>query len=98
MKTFELLGEHYFNEIVNPSFDSDRWLAYLVLKQRHPTVSYWSYDGYHVDAIVDYTLNILWEDSSIKSADRVIVYKDVPDFFVCNTRCIVQEWSSFYKI
>lgn len=92
MNKFELLGIHYFNEVLKPSRDSNSWLAYLVLREIYPSINYWSYDGFHVDALVDYSRNILWEDDEVKSIDRSVVYRDVQYLYTSSTEYILQEW------
>ena len=94
MNKFESLGEHYFNEVLRPSLDSKVWLAYLVLNRIYPSLGYWSYDGYHVDALVDYERNLLWEDNLIKSKDRKVVYAEVPYLHEITTVQIVDAWRS----
>ena len=94
MNKFESLGEHYFNEVLHPSLDSKVWLAYLVLNRIYPSLGYWSYDGYHVDALVDYENNLLWEDNLIKSTDRKILFAEVPYLHEITTVQIVDAWRS----
>lgn len=92
MNSLEILGKHYLDEVQKPSIDSDAWLAYLVLKQVYSTTSYWSYDGYHVHALVDYSRDMLWEDNKITSTDRTVLYKVVSCFSKASTKEIVKEW------
>lgn len=94
MNKFESLGEHYFNEVINPSLDSKVWLAYLVLNRVYPSLGYWSYDGYHVDALVDYERTLLWEDTFITSPDRKILFAEVPYLHEITTVQIVEIWRS----
>lgn len=92
MNNFELLGNHYFSEVLHPSSDSNAWLAYLVLKELYPSTTYWSYDGYHVDALVDYDRCILWEGNWIKLVDRTVMYKKVKCLHKASTVEILKEW------
>ncbi len=94
MNKFESLGEHYFDEVLNPSLDSKVWLAYLVLNRIYHSLGYWSYDGYHVDALVDYERNLLWEDELITSTDRKVVHAEVPSLHEITTVQIVKVWRS----
>lgn len=94
MNNFEILGRHYFDEVLQPSIDSESWLAYLVLRRLYKSTSYWSYDGYHVDALVDYNKDVLWEDNWIKSTDRTVLYKEVNYLCEASTNEIVKEWKT----
>lgn len=92
MNSFEILGRHYFDEVQQPSSDSNAWLAYLVLLVLHKNTSYWTYDGYHVDALVDYSKNTLWEGNKITTTCRKVLYKQVQCLSQASTREIVKEW------
>ena len=97
MNKFEALGRHYFDEVLHPSLDSKVWLAYLVLNKVYPSLGYWSYDGYHVDALVDYERNLLWEDNLITSTDRKIIFAEVPYLSCITTTEIVKVWEIVVK-
>lgn len=68
------------------------WLAYLCLREIYPRVSYWSYDGYHVDALIDYDRGILWEDTCVSSIDRKTRYLTVPSIYKLTTSQIITIW------
>lgn len=98
MNKFEILGRHYFDEVQRPSRDSNLWLSYLVLREIYPDLTYWSYDGYHVDALVDYSRNILWDCSKITSVDRCIVNKEVINLYYASTEYIVKEMKGMNNV
>lgn len=53
------LLSHFLDQTLFPSSDKELWLSYLVLKSKYPNITYWSYDGFHVDAIVDYEIKLI---------------------------------------
>lgn len=53
------LLSHFLDQTLFPSSDKELWLSYLVLKSKYPNITYWSFDGFHVDAIVDYEMKLI---------------------------------------
>jgi len=53
------LLSHFLDQTLFPSSDKELWLSYLVLKSKYPNITYWSYDGFHVYAIVDYEMKLI---------------------------------------
>lgn len=90
--SIEQLGNHYLNEVQYPSTDTEQWMAYLCLNHLFPSTTYWSMDGYHVHALVDYEKNILWEGDKIMTTDRGEILRGARCFHHCTTRDIVAEW------
>lgn len=86
------IGVHYLNEVQYPSKDSEQWLAYLCLSNIFQSTSYWSIDGYHVAAIVDYGRDMLWEYDKITSIDRSEVIGCAKSLHEATAREIVLEW------
>lgn len=60
-----MLEYHFIESTVRSHEDKERWLAYLVLKEKYPALTYWSHDGYSCDALADYSKNLVWHDSEI---------------------------------
>lgn len=98
MVTTEQIGNHYLSEVQHPSQDSEQWLAYLCLSNLFPKTSYWSMDGYHVHALVDYDKNILWEGDKITTTDRAQLLRGVKYFDHCTAQEIVLEWKRTVKL
>lgn len=96
--SIEQIGEHYLSEVQQPSTDSEQWLAWLCLNNLYPTTSYWSMDGYHVDALVDYGKNILWERDRITTTDRAELLFGVKNFYHCTSGEIVRQWKKVIEI
>lgn len=94
MVTTELIGKHYLSEVQRPSQDSEQWLASLCLRNLYPATTYWSMDGYHVHALVDYDRNILWEGDKITTTDRAELIRGVKHFHKCTAQEIVLEWKT----
>ena len=94
MVTTEQIGKHYLNEVQHPSQDSEQWLASLCLRNLSPSTTYWSMDGYHVHALVDYDRNILWEDDKITTTDRSELIRGVKHFHKCTAQEIALEWKT----
>lgn len=92
--TTEQIGKHYLNEVQCPSQDSEQWLASLCLRNLFPSTTYWSMDGYHVHALVDYDMNILWEGDEITTTDRSELIRGVKNFYKCTAHEIVLEWKT----
>lgn len=90
--TIEQIGTHCLQENQYPSSDKEQWMAYLCLNHLFPTTKYWSMDGYHVHALVDYEHNILWEEDKITTTDRQEVIQGVNYFHYCSTEEIVKVW------
>ena len=88
----EQIGKHYLSEVQHASSDSEQWLAWLCLNNLYPTTKYWSMDGYHVHALVDYSRNILWEHDKIMTTDRAEVLLEVKNFYKATSSEIVQQW------
>lgn len=98
MVTTELIGKHYLNEVQYSSQDSEQWLASLCLRNLYPSTTYWSMDGYHVHALVDYERNILWEGDEITTTDRSELLRGVKNFHHCTAQEIVSEWKKTIKL
>lgn len=87
--TFE---KHIINEAYTPSVDNQAWVAYLVLHQQYPKLTYWSRDGYHVHALADYSKDIVWRDTEIIKWSTKEILKSVPDFNTSPTHIITNTW------
>lgn len=98
MVTIEQIGKHYLSEVQRPSQDSEQWLASLCLRNLFPSTTYWSMDGYHVHALVDYDRNILWEDDKITTTDRSELIRGVKYFHHCTAQEIVSEWKKTIQL
>jgi hypothetical protein len=56
---------HFIYQSVLPEGDKEQWLAYLILKEKYPTLTYLSYDGYSCHGLADYSKNIYWQEEDI---------------------------------
>lgn len=65
----EYLGSHMVEQLLFPSQDKQLWLAVMALRTKYPNVSYWSFDGYHAQALCDYSLPtpMVWCDNRVRS-------------------------------
>jgi len=86
-----ILEGHLINEAFTPSLDHNAWVAYLVLNQRYPKLTYWSYDGYHVHALADYTNDLVWRDNKLirwSTKEELVTIQefcDSPTSYITNT-------------
>ena len=73
MKT---LVKHFIEQTVYPDKDSQQWLAFLVLKEKYPNLTYLSYDGYHCHGLADYSVNFNWQGSRIVVWDNSYTWRE----------------------
>lgn len=86
------IESHFIQQCVYPDRDSPQWLAFLVLNKKYANLTYWSMDGYHCDALADYTKDLVWRDKEIIQWSTKEKIKEVPDFNYTNTVDIVSIW------
>ena len=89
--------QHMITEAYTPSTDSKAWVAYLVLHRRYPKLTYWSWDGYHVHALADYSRDIVWRDKEIIKWSTKEVIHIVEDFNTSSTDYITNTWNNTAK-
>lgn len=83
---------HMIAEAYQASADHNAWVAYLVLLERFPNLTYWSWDGYHVHGLADYSADVVWRDNLIiRWSDKKEV-AIVEDFYTASTNTITNTW------
>ena len=89
----KLFKQHVLENTVTPSQDSSQFLAYIILLQKYPKLTYWSMDGYSCDALADYDKNIVWNrDEVIDWSTKEVIAKTPKCFWKCTTPEIVDIW------
>lgn len=92
------LATHFVQQSLFPEPDKPQWLAYLVLNQRYPNLTYLSMDGYHCHGIADYSEGkmLYWQDSYkggiVNWVDKTLIYVPVKDFCEMSTEEIIYTW------
>lgn len=83
----KLFKQHVLENTITPCQDSPQFLAYIILLQKYPNLTYWSMDGYSCDALADYDKNIVW------NRDEVIDWstKEVMKAFIALHRLILKR-------
>ena len=88
-----LFKEHILRSVMFPEQDSEQWIAYLILKQKYPSLTYWSMDGYSCDALADYSKGIVWKDDTlIDWESKQTIEHTTKRFWDCTTEEIVNTW------
>lgn len=92
-----ILEGHLINEAYSPSTDHEAWVAYLVLSQRYPKLTYWSFDGYHVHALADYTKDLVWRDNKVIKWSTREELETIQNFYDSPTSYITNTWVQIVK-
>lgn len=88
-----LFKEHILRSVMFPEQDSEQWIAYLILKQKYPSLTYWSMDGYSCDALADYDKGLVWKDNTlIDWESKQTIEHTTKMFWDCTTEEIVNTW------
>lgn len=91
----EIFKKHMVDQHTSPDTDSDLWVAYIILLEKYPNLSYWSYDGYHAHALCDYSLKTpyVWKGSSIINWETKETDYLTFDIESLTSREIIKIWS-----
>lgn len=88
-----LFERHILEQALFPSEDCHQWMAFLVLKQKYPHLTYLSYNGYSCDGLADYSKNIYWQDNKILDwADKSVIMTTDRKFWEYGTNEICTLW------
>lgn len=87
----KLFKQHIPENTVTPN--SNQFLAYIILLQKYPNLTYWTIDGYDCDFLTDYEKNIVWNrDEVIDWSTKEVIAKTPKCFWKCTTAEIVDIW------
>ena len=88
-----ILDYHFIESTIRSHEDKGRWLAYLILKEKYPALTYWSHDGYSCDALADYSKNLVWHDWYIVDwTTKGAIIRTENRFTSCTTPEICDVW------
>ncbi len=92
----DVLKKHILESTITPGMDGQQFMAYIILSQKYPNLTYWSWDGYHCHALADYSINLVWKDKEVIdwTTKEVIATTD-KNFWESDTTTIVQTWMKF---
>lgn len=92
----DLFKKHILENTILPGPDSQQFMAYIILQQKYPHLTYWSWDGYSCDALADYSKGIVWKDNEVIDwMTRQVVAHTTKSFWDCSTTEIVNTWMKF---
>lgn len=76
-----------------PGEDRDQFLAYMILCQKYPNLTYQSHDGYTCHALVDYSKDICWDGKKIfKWSTKETIRETMKDFCDYSMIEIIDIW------
>lgn len=90
---------HVMQQALFPDIDKPQWLAYLILYQLYPKLTYLSMDGYHCHGIADYSEGKMfyWQDrymgGILNWTDKSLIVPLERDFCDMTTEEIVNVWT-----
>lgn len=85
-------------ETYSPHTDRERFLAFMLLKQKYPKLTYWSHNGYDCDALADYSFQVVWDKQEIIDWETKNTFKTTEkSFFDCTMTEIVDTWVEVLK-
>lgn len=90
---------HVMQQALLPDIDKPQWMAYLILYQLYPKLTYLSMDGYHCHGIADYSEGKMfyWQDrykgGIINWTDKTLIMSPPKDFCDMTTEEIVNVWT-----
>jgi len=92
------LATHLIRQTLFPDKDKPQWMAYLILNQKYPKLTYLSMDGYHCHGIADYSEDKMfyWQDRGniLNWVDKTPIVAPPKDFCDMTTEEIVNIWHS----
>ncbi len=89
-----ILKKHIFEQMFLPEKDSNQFLAYILLRQKYPSLTYWSVDGYSCDALADYERDIIWDRCSVYEwTTKKILFTTDKQFWDCTAQEIIDVWT-----
>lgn len=92
------LATHLIRQTLFPDQDKPQWMAYLILNQKYPKLTYLSMDGYHCQGIADYSEGKMfyWQDryegGILNWTDKTLIMSPEKDFCDMTTEEIVNVW------
>lgn len=92
------LSIHVIQQALFPDIDKPQWMAYLILNQLYPKLTYLSMDGYHCHGIADYSEGKMfyWQDrykgGILNWTDKTLINVPLKDFCDMTTEEIVNVW------
>ena len=91
--TDKLFKQHILENTMLPGNDGQLWVAYIILSQKYPELTYWSWDGYSCDALADYSINLVWRDKEIIDwTTKQVIAITEKNFWETDTTSIVNTW------
>lgn len=81
-----------------PDLDSEAWVAYLILLEKYPNLTYQSWDGFHCHGICDYSVTppMVWIDTRLINWETKEQFPIV-DFSGQTTRDIIKMWNKIVE-
>lgn len=93
MKDYQSFHKVLIHETFTKGDDREVFLAFMFLKEKYPSLTYQSYDGYTCTALVDYDKKLLWDRDLITNTDSgEVVIKVEKDIWKCSMTEIVDRW------
>lgn len=92
------LATHLIQQTLFPDADKPQWLAYVILNEKYPSLTYLSMDGYHCHGIADYSESKMfyWQDrykgGILNWVDKTLALPMSKDFCDMTTEEIVNIW------
>lgn len=84
---------HLIEQTLRPDQDKDQFLAYLILNEIYPSLTYLSYDGFYCHGLADYSKNLVWQDKKIiDHSTKEIILNTETYFTKCTTNDICNIW------
>lgn len=93
------LETHVMQQALFPEQDKPQWMAYLILHELYPNLTYLSMDGYHCHGIADYSDGKMfyWQDrymgGILNWSDKTLITTPPKDFCDMTTEEIVNVWT-----
>lgn len=90
---------HVMQQALLPDIDKHQWVAYMILYQLYPKLTYLSMDGYHCHGIADYSEGKMfyWQDryqgGILDWTDKALIVPLEKDFCDMTTEEIVNVWT-----
>ena len=94
------LAIHVMQQSLLPDIDKPQWMAYMILYQMYPKLTYLSMDGYHCHGIADYSEGKMfyWQDrymgGILNWTDKTLIVPLEKYFCDMTTEEIVNVWTN----
>lgn len=89
-----LFKKHILENTLLPQPDSQQFMAYIILSQKYPNLTYWSMDGYSCDALADYSIGVVWNrEDVIDWKTKEVMFKTGKSFWDSTVQEIINVWT-----